>query len=132
MFKAARIAVLACLSLAAIAFPAQADEFPFGLEMRLDVRALPGSKRIPNLEIEDDGAVRIELWCKGGQGRFSVAGDTVVFVPGQMEERSCPADRAQLDDELMAALATVTAWKRNDQVVTFIGSKTLRFVLLSN
>ena len=61
---------------------------------------------MPNLEIEDDGAVRLELWCKGGQGRFSVAGSTVVFVPGTMEERSCPADRADLDDDLVQARPT--------------------------
>ena len=58
--------------------PALADAgFPFGAEMTLDVDRQPGSKRIPNLEIGDNGEVILELWCKGGMGQFSVAGNTV-------------------------------------------------------
>jgi hypothetical protein len=65
------------------AVPAFADEgFPFGFEMTLDVGRQPGSKRIPNLEIGDSGETRLELWCKGGKGQFSVAGNTVIFVAG--------------------------------------------------
>ena len=71
------------------------DGFPFGAEMTLDVDRQPGSKRIPNLEIGDSGEVILELWCKGGTGQFSVAGNTVIFVPGAMENRPCPPDRAQ-------------------------------------
>ena len=68
--------------------PAQAQEFPFGLEMTLEAARMPGSKRIPSLDIGDNGEVELELWCKGGKGQFSVAGNTIVFVPGAMEERS--------------------------------------------
>src|SRR5260370_2118176 len=57
--------------------PACADDgFPFGLEMTLDVARQPGSKRLPTLEIGDSGEARLELWCKGGKGQFSVAGNT--------------------------------------------------------
>ena len=59
------------------------DGFPFGAEMTLDVDRQPGSKRIPNLEIGDTGEVILELWCKGGTGQFSVAGNTVIFVPAR-------------------------------------------------
>ena len=68
-------------------------------------RAQPGSKRMPTLEIGDNGEVVLELWCKGGKGQFSVAGNTVIFVPGPMEDRACPPARAQADDELVAALS---------------------------
>ena len=92
-------AVLGSLLLIAAALPfspAFADDgFPFGTEMQLDVNRQPGSKRIPNLEIGDAGEVVLELWCKGGKGQFSVAGNTVIFVAGAMENRSCPPDRAQ-------------------------------------
>jgi len=38
--------------------PAFADDgFPFGMEMQLDVNRMPGSKRIPNLDIGDAGQV---------------------------------------------------------------------------
>ena len=103
MFQAGTASVLL---LAAVQFtPALADDgFPFGTEMTLDVGRQPGSKRIPNLEIGDTGEVMFELWCKGGKGQFSVAGNTVIFVAGEMENRACPPDRAQQDDDLIAAL----------------------------
>ena len=112
---------------------AQADNgFPFGLEMTMDVRPLPGSKRIPNLEIGDAGEVVLELWCKGGKGQFSVAGNTVIFVAGAMENRTCPPDRAQADDDLIAALTDAVTWKRQGDAISFIGGKTLRFRLNTN
>jgi len=113
--------------------PALADDgFPFGTEMQLDVGRQPGSKRIPNLEIGDAGEVVLELWCKGGKGQFSVAGNTVIFVAGAMQNRSCPPDRAQADDELIAALTEAGTWKRQDDLVSFVGAKTLRFRINTN
>ena len=113
--------------------PASADdEFPFGLEMTLDVAPQPGSKRIPNMEIGDSGVTILELWCKGGKGQFSVAGNTVIFVAGPLEERGCPPARAQADDELVAALSEAATWKRQGDFVSFIGAKTLRFRLNTN
>ena len=113
--------------------PAFADDgFPFGSEMTLDADRQRGSKRIPNLEIGDNGEVILELWCKGGKGQFSVAGNTVVFVAGEMENRTCPPDRAQQDDELIAALTEAGTWKRQGDFVSFIGAKTLRFRINTN
>jgi heat shock protein HslJ len=112
--------------------PAQAQEFPFGLEMTLDGARMPGSKRIPSLEIGDNGEVVLELWCKGGKGQFSVAGNTIVFVPGEMENRSCAPDRAQADDDLIAALSDAATWRRQGDFVTLIGSKQLRFRINTN
>jgi hypothetical protein len=108
------------------------DGFPFGMEMTLDAARQPGSKRIPDLEIGDHGEVILELWCKGGKGQFSVAGNTVIFVPGQLENRDCPPARAQADDDLLAALSEVSTWKRQGDAVSFIGPRTLRFHLNTN
>ena len=100
------IAALFLLAATANVTPARADDgFPFGMEMTLDAAPMPGSKRIPDLDIGDNGETVLELWCKGGKGQFSVAGNTLIFVAGPMRERPCPADRAQADDELMAALS---------------------------
>ena len=123
---------LAFALLAVSAQAACAEEFPFGREMTLDARRLAGSKRLPSLEIDERGAVRIELWCKGGSGQLSVAGDTVVFVPGTIEDRGCPADKAQMDDDLVAALGAATNWKRQGDDITFTGPTTLRFHLNTN
>jgi hypothetical protein len=113
--------------------PARADDgFPFGLEMTLDVARQPGSKRVPNLEIGDSGEAILELWCKGGKGQFSVAGNTVIFVAGPMQDRGCPPARAQADDELVAALSEATSWKRQGDFVSFIGTRTLRYRLNTN
>ncbi|WP_027551962.1 META domain-containing protein [Bradyrhizobium sp. Cp5.3] len=112
---------------------ASAEEgFPFGTEMTLEALPQPGSKRIPNIEIGDNGEVVLELWCKGGKGQFSVAGNTVIFVPGQIQDRSCPPAKAQADDELVAALAGTETWKRQGDVLTLIGPKPLRFRMNGN
>jgi hypothetical protein len=115
------------------AWPALAqDGFPFGLEMTLDAPPQPGSERVPSLEIGDSGQVRLELWCKGGKGQFSVAGDTVIFAAGPLEDRSCPPDKARADDELVAALSAAGTWKRQGDEVSFVGPTTLRFHLNTN
>ncbi|MCA1456273.1 META domain-containing protein [Bradyrhizobium sp. BRP22] len=125
--------VLALLAATVMATEAHAqEEFPFGFEMTLDAARMPGSKRIPSLDIGDNGEVVIELWCKGGRGQFSVAGNTIIFVPGAMEARNCPPDRAQADDDLLAALADVATWRRQGDAITLTGSKTLRFRLNTN
>lgn len=132
-WKQAGVATLLMMAAAPNGSFAQADDgFPFGTLMQLDVGRQPGSKRIPNLEIGDAGEVELELWCKGGKGQFSVAGNTVIFVAGQMENRNCPPDRAQADDDLVAALTDVATWKRQGDSVSFIGSKTLRFRINTN
>jgi heat shock protein HslJ len=125
--------VVAVLLAIPAASPALAeDEFPFGLEMTLDAVRQPGSKRLPTLEIGDNGEVTLELWCKGGKGQFSIAGNTVVFLPGALEDRNCPPARAQADDALVAALSEATSWKRQGDLVSFQGSQPLRFRLNTN
>lgn len=109
-----------------------ADGFPFGTEMTLEALPMPGSKRVPNIEIGDNGEVILELWCKAAKGQFSVAGNTVIFVPAQVQDRSCPPAKAQADDELVAALADAATWKRQGEIVTFIGTKQLRFRINGN
>ena len=128
----AAFALTSFLSLSPIDRARAADAFPFGMEMTLDAARLPGSKRVPDLDIGDHGEVVLELWCKGGKGQFSVAGNTVIFVAGAIEERACPANKAQLDDELVAALTEATTWKREGDSVSFIGSKTLKFRINTN
>src|SRR5580700_6780774 len=98
-------AVMPALVLAVVAFkPALAhadDGFPFGFEMTLETAPQPGSKRLPTLEIGDNGEATLDLWCKAGKGQFSVAGNTVIFVPGPLVDRGCPPARAQADDDLI-------------------------------
>ncbi|MEA2884951.1 MAG: hypothetical protein QOH32_4207 [Bradyrhizobium sp.] len=108
------------------------EEFPFGLEMTLDTARQPGSKRLPTLEIGDRGEVTLELWCKSGKGQFSVAGNTVVFLAGALQDRGCPPARAQADDELVAALGEAATWQRQGDLISFTGPKPLRFRINTN
>jgi META domain len=126
----------AALILIAAGFNANAvraeSGFPFGFEMTLDAARQPGSKRVPTVEIGDNGEAVLELWCKGGKGQFSVAGNTVIFVAGPLEDRACPPAKAQADDELVAALSEAATWTRQGDVVSFVGTRPLRFRLLTN
>ena len=129
--RAAIALVVAVLAFQAI--PARADAgFPFGMAMTLDVARQPGSKRLPNLEIGDNGEAVLELWCKGGTGQFSVAGNTVIFAAGPLEDRACPPAKAQADDDLVAALSEAATWKRQGDLISFIGTRILRFRLDTN
>jgi META domain len=115
------------------AFPALAqDEFPFGFEMTLDTANQPGSKRLPTLEVGDHGEAKLDFWCKSGTGQFSVAGNTVIFMPGPMEDRGCSPERAAVDDDLVATLSAATNWKRQSDLVSFTGAKPLRFHINTN
>ncbi len=127
------LAAFAALMAAFDARPSLAQEgFPFGAELTLDAAPMRGSKRIPNLEIGSKGDVIIELWCKGARGQFAVANDTVIFVPGPVEDRGCPADRAAADDALLAALADSATWRRQGDILVLAGSRQLRFRLNAN
>ena len=123
-------------ALATIAFGAAtaqaASEFQFGTEMTLDAAPQPGSKKIPTLEIGESGEAVLDLWCKSGKGQFSVANDTVIFVPGAMEDRGCTPARSQADDALVATLSDAVNWRRQGDFLSFVGAKTLRFRLNTN
>ena len=70
------------------------SEFPFDGELILDVRPMPGSKRIPNMDIAADGKVALEMWCNRVDGQVVVAGDTITVMTGTPTERACPPERA--------------------------------------
>ena len=130
--RAALFASVVLASLSNIGLARAETDFPFGMEMTLEAARQPGSKRIPDLDIGENGEAVLELWCKGGKGQFSVAGNTVIFVAGPLQDRGCPSDRAQLDDELVATLSEATTWTRQGDVVSFIGARTLRFRINTN
>ena len=131
-WRAGSVALILLATIAMVREARAETDFPFGMEMTLDALPQHGSKRVPNLDIGDDGEVVLELWCKGGKGQFSVAGDTVIFVAGQIQDRSCPPARAQADDDLVAALGSVETWKRQGDVLTLVGPKPLRFRVNGN
>jgi heat shock protein HslJ len=111
---------------------AQRNEFPFDGELILDVRPMPGSKRIPNMDIAANGSIAVELWCNRVDGQVVVAGNTITVMTGRPTDRPCSPERARGDAELLDALNAVTSWRREGDFVRLIGPKTLRFRVPTN
>jgi hypothetical protein len=120
--------VVVALSMVSAAAVAQA-EFPYEKEMFLDVKPLPGSKRVPMLEFLPDGRAMIDLWCRSGEGRFEVTGDVVKITIGTLREERCTPDRIALDDALAPVLEAVTKWSVEDDILVLSGASELRYRL---
>lgn len=118
-------------SFVCVGFAAQSN-FPFDSELLLDVNPMPGSKRIPSMDVAANGAIVLEMWCNRIEGQLVVAADTITVLTGQATERQCPPSRASADADLLAALTDVTNWRRQGDYVLLIGRKTLRFRLPTN
>jgi hypothetical protein len=117
---------------AMLAATAAAAEFPFERELLLDAKPLPGSKRVPMLEVLREGRALIDLWCKSGNGRIEVAGDTIKITIEAMRSESCTPERSERDDALAAALEKVTGWRMDDDVLVLSGPTELRYALSSH
>lgn len=106
--------------------------FPFGAELMLDSAPLYGSKRVPMLEIDDDGAATIDLWCASVHGQATVGATSVTIVTDPPDEGQCTPERQTGDQDLLSALAQVTSWRRDGDLVEFSGTTALRFRLMTN
>ena len=136
MFGTKRCVVLAlgvaiCGAVTGLAH-AQDSGFPFDRELLLDVNPMPGSKRIPNMDVAANGSIVLEMWCNRIDGQIVVAADTLTVMTGVSTARQCPEPRVRADADLLAALTEVTNWRRQGSTVLFIGPKTLRFRLPTN
>jgi hypothetical protein len=145
-----RLAVLAVLavstalpaSTALTVRPAQASEpFPFGTELMLDTAPMRGSKRVPTIEIADNGAASIDLWCASVKAQATVADAAITIVPGGDAQATgqptyftqCDSDRQARDADLLAALRQVTGWRwRGGETIELTGATPLRFRLMAN
>jgi META domain len=112
--------------------PATASEFPFGRELMLDAAPMRGSKRIPIIEIAESGAASIQLWCTSARGQVSVSADSITIIAGDVQPAQCAPERQSGDANLLAALAQVTNWRRQGDVIELLGATTLRFRLMTN
>jgi heat shock protein HslJ len=124
-------AAVFALALAITAAPA-AEPFPFGVTLMLDGAPMRGSKRIPMLEIAEDGATSIDLWCASGTAKAAVGDDSITITLGNSVNVQCEPERQARDNELLAALAGVTNWRRKGEVVELTGATPLRFRLMTN
>jgi len=101
-------------------------------ELLLDARPMPGSKRIPNMDVSADGTMALEMWCNRVDGQVVVAGNTITVITGRPTERACSPERTRGDADLLEALNGVTNWRRQGDAVVLVGPKTLRFKVPTN
>jgi heat shock protein HslJ len=115
-------------------WPAVASEhaFPFDRELMLDTAPMRGSKRVPILQIGENGVASIDLWCASVRGQANVSAEAITIVPEPIEPAQCAPDRLSGDENLLAALAQVTNWRRRGDVIELLGATTLRFRLMTN
>ena len=124
---------LAWFAAAIVAAPAQAGEpFPFDTELTLDAAPMHGSKRIPTIQIGEDGTASIDLWCASLKAQATVSDTAITIVPADAQEAQCDPDRQARDADLLGKLAQVTGWRRSGDVVNLIGPALLRFRLMTN
>jgi META domain len=113
--------------------PAPASEpFPFGAALMLDAAPMRGSKRIPIIEIEENGMASIDLWCASARAQVIVGDNSITIAPGDLQSPQCDPERQSRDEELLAALAQVTNWRRNGELIELLGATPLRFRLMTN
>jgi heat shock protein HslJ len=127
--------VLAAGLLAAWVPSRAAEPFPFDQELLLDVQPMRPIKRVPVLMVAPNGAATIDLWCKTVKGRVELSNDEIRIEPGPlpdglpqyMSAGQCTPERMQADEATLAALAQVTAWRRQRRAVVLVGPTTMRF-----
>jgi hypothetical protein len=128
----ARCVIFALVSGSVLPVYASQSSFPFGDALVLDAAPLPGSKRVPMIEIEDDGAASIYLWCASVRGSAKIGDDTISITPTTPLPSQCTPDQISRDADLLAQIAQATGWRRQGDEVDLLGAATLRFRLMTN
>src|SRR5215213_10011675 len=119
-------AAATAILMAAVPVRVVAAEFPFDREMLLDVKPLPGSKRVPILEIGVDGRAQVDFWCKSGAAQVEVSAETIMFTLGPLREEGCTPERIERDDAMIAAFSQVMQWRIEHDGVVLGGAMELR------
>ena len=122
----------ALLGLSAVNATQAQSAFPYDRDLVLDTRPIRGSKRVPILTVAEGGEAQIDLWCKRGRGQATVSGGAITITIGAMNDEPCTPERAQADEDMLAALAEVTGWQQRGDTLTLTGPKPLRFRLATN
>jgi hypothetical protein len=122
----------AFLAAAPVSAAASQSSFPFGSALVLDAAPQPGSKRLPMIEIEENGDASLYLWCASVRGSARVGDDTISIVPTTPLPSQCTPDQISQDADLLAQIAQATGWRRQGDEIDLTGSTTLRFRLMTN
>ncbi len=117
----------ALLLLGMSSLPARAQSFPFDQEMLLEIKPLPGSRRVPMMEVHPGGKASVDLWCHAAIAQLALSGNEVKFDFVSAKPENCTPERIELDQKMAKDLLEITHWRRKDDIVEFIGPTTFRF-----
>jgi len=101
----------------------------------LDVAPMRPAKRVPILTVSPNGDATIDLWCKTVSARVELSDAGIKIEPGPLPEvlptmmgaGQCTPARMSADEDVLAALAQVTAWRKRGSALVLEGPKTLKF-----
>ena len=128
-----RLATLLALIAAGAAGAVAAErDFPYDGLLQLEAKPMKGSKRVPILQVESNGAAAFDLWCNRVAAQLVVVDDTITILLGARSEKQCEPERMQADADLLAALQQVANWRRDGDVLVLQGERSLRFHLSGN
>jgi len=125
---------LVAMVLLSAQWPARAADvaFPFGSELMLDTAPLYGSKRVPMMQIDENGTASIDLWCASVRGAATVGETSITIVAEPPAGAACTPERQTGDQDLLTALSQVTSWRRDGDLIELMGPTSLRFRLMTN
>jgi hypothetical protein len=127
LLRACCLPALAAMAIVFVAAPAGAQSFPYDQEMLLEAKPLPGSRRVPMLEVHPDGKASVDLWCHSAVAQFAITGSEVKIEFVSAKPENCTDERIELDQAMAKAMLEITQWRRDNDIVEFVGPTTFRF-----
>jgi hypothetical protein len=128
LLRAGCMAVLAAAAVVfAAAAPVAAQSFPYDQEMLLEVKPLPGSRRVPMIEVHPDGKASVDMWCHSAVAQITITGNDVKIEFVSAKPENCTPERIELDQALAKAMLEITQWRRKNDIVEFVGPTSFRF-----
>ena len=128
MLRALSMSALAAVAIGmAAAVPAHAQTFPFDQEMLLETRPLPGSRRVPMMEVHPNGKASVDMWCHSAVAEIAITGNEIKFTFVSAKPENCTPERIELDQKMAKELLEITQWRRKNDIVEFVGPTTFRF-----
>lgn len=107
--------------------PAAAQSFPYDQEMLVEVKPLPGSRRVPMMEVHPDGKASIDMWCHSAVAQLTIAGSDVKIEFVSAKPENCTPERIELDQAMAKSMLEITQWRRRNDIVELVGPTTFRF-----
>jgi heat shock protein HslJ len=118
-----------------------AEPFPFDRELLLDAAPMRPGKRMPSLTVAANGDAIIDLWCKSVNAHVELYDDEAIKIepgplpdalPATMGRDQCTPQRMRADEDMLAVLAQMTAWRQQGGALVLVGPKTLTFRAATN